>query len=113
MDSSYTGEIILLIILIMLSGFFSMSETALMSLSKIRIRHMKEEGIKGAKLVDKLLEDPNKLLGAILIRMATHTRDFSHELVVRDSQHIKKSICRDRQETYPILLELLGTRKAN
>ena len=67
MDSSYTGEIILLIILIMLSGFFSMSETALMSLSKIRIRHMKEEGIKGAKLVDKLLEDPNKLLGAILI----------------------------------------------
>ncbi|SFU85804.1 protein of unknown function DUF21 [Clostridium sp. DSM 8431] len=83
MDSSYTGEIILLIILIMLSGFFSMSETALMSLSKIRIRHMKEEGIKGAKLVDKLLEDPNKLLGAILIRMATHTRDFSHELVAK------------------------------
>ena len=48
-----------------------------------------------------------------LIRMATHTRDFSNELVVRDSQHIKKSICRDRQETYPILLELLGTCKAN
>lgn len=67
MDSSYTREIILLIILLILSGFFSMSETALMSLSKIRIRHMTEEGIKGAKLVEKLLEDPNKLLGAILI----------------------------------------------
>lgn len=44
-----------------------MSETALMSLSKIRIRHMVEEGVKGAKLVEKLIEDPNKLLGAILI----------------------------------------------
>ena len=50
-----------------MSGFFSMSETALMSLSKIRIRHMVEEGVKGAKLVEKLIEDPNKLLGAILI----------------------------------------------
>lgn len=44
-----------------------MSETALMSLSKIRIRHMVEEGVRGAKLVEKLIEDPNKLLGAILI----------------------------------------------
>uniref|UniRef100_UPI002632915F HlyC/CorC family transporter n=1 Tax=Clostridium sp. TaxID=1506 RepID=UPI002632915F len=45
----------------------SASETALMSLSKIRIRHMVDEGIKGAKLLEKLLEDPNKLLGGILI----------------------------------------------
>ncbi len=44
-----------------------MSETALMSLSKIRIRHMVDEGVKGAKLVEKLTADPNKLLGAILI----------------------------------------------
>ncbi|MEN8435826.1 CNNM domain-containing protein [Clostridium septicum] len=50
-----------------MSGFFSMSETALMALSKIRIRHMVEEGVKGAKLVEKLTEEPNKLLGAILI----------------------------------------------
>lgn len=44
-----------------------MSETALMSISKIRIRHMVEEGVKGAKLLEKLLENPNKLLSAILI----------------------------------------------
>lgn len=67
LDSSYTGQIVLLLILLVLSAFFSMSETALMSLSKIRIRHMVEEGVKGAKLVEKLIEDPNKLLGAILI----------------------------------------------
>ena len=67
MDPSYTGEVILLIILLVLSGFFSMSETALMSISKIRMRHMVEEGVKGARLLQKLLDDPNKLLGAILI----------------------------------------------
>lgn len=67
LDSSYTGQMILLLVLLVLSAFFSMSETALMSLSKIRIRHMVEEGVKGAKLVEKLIEDPNKLLGAILI----------------------------------------------
>jgi putative hemolysin len=44
-----------------------MSETALMALSKIRIRHMVDEGVKGAKLVEKLSEDPSRLLGAILI----------------------------------------------
>ncbi|WP_300347145.1 DUF21 domain-containing protein, partial [Clostridium sp.] len=59
----FTFQIMLLIILLILSGFFSASETALMSLSKIRIRHMVDEGIKGAKLLEKLLEDPNKLLG--------------------------------------------------
>ncbi|WP_196001846.1 hemolysin family protein [Clostridium sp. 1001271B_151109_B4] len=67
MEPSQVWQIIILIILLVLSGFFSMSETALMALSKIRIRHMVEEGVKGAKLVEKLIEDPNKLLGAILI----------------------------------------------
>ncbi|GAA0749263.1 hemolysin family protein [Clostridium sartagoforme] len=64
---SYTWQIVLLVILLLMSGFFSMSETALMALSKIRIRHMVEEGVKGAKLVERLAEDPSRLLGAILI----------------------------------------------
>lgn len=67
MDSSYTVQLIVLLILLALSAFFSAAETALMSLSKIRIRHMVEEGVKGAKLVEKLTEDPNKLLGGILV----------------------------------------------
>ena len=67
MEPRQIWQIVAHIILLNLSGFFSMSETALMSLSKIRTRHMVEEGVKGAKLVQKLTEDPNKLLGAILI----------------------------------------------
>lgn len=63
----YTGQIIMLIILLLLSAFFSMSETALMALSKIRIRHMVEEEVKGSKILQRLVDDPGRLLGAILI----------------------------------------------
>ncbi|OJV64992.1 MAG: hemolysin [Clostridiales bacterium 38-18] len=50
-----------------MSAFFSASETALMSLSKIRIRHLMEEKVKGADVVNRLVENPNKLLGSILV----------------------------------------------
>lgn len=60
-------QIVMLVILIMASGFFSASETALMSLSRIRIRQMQEEGVKGVKLVEKLTENSGKLLGSILV----------------------------------------------
>ncbi|CZR96363.1 MULTISPECIES: HlyC/CorC family transporter [unclassified Clostridioides] len=60
-------QIIFLIVLLMGSAFFSASETALMSLSKIRIRYMQDEGVKGAKLVSSLIESPNKLLSSILV----------------------------------------------
>ena len=65
MDSSTSNSI--QIILLIGSGFFSASETALMSLSKIKMRHMEEDGVKGAKLVSTLIEDSNRLLTSILI----------------------------------------------
>lgn len=68
MDStSILIQTVLLIVLLVGSGFFSASETSLMSLSKIRIRHMQDEGVKGAKLVASLTEDSNRLLSSILI----------------------------------------------
>ena len=60
-------QIIILILLIFGSAYFSASETALMSLSKIRIRHMVEEEVKGAKLIQKLIQNPNSLLGTVLV----------------------------------------------
>ena len=59
--------IILLIILICGSAFFSASETALTSLSKIRLRNMVDENVKNADLIMKLLDDPNRLLSSILV----------------------------------------------
>ncbi|WP_040215175.1 HlyC/CorC family transporter [Clostridium polynesiense] len=67
MEPSSTWEIVSLIVLLCFSAFFSMSETALMSLSKIRIRHMVEENVKNAALVEKLVGNPHKLLGSILV----------------------------------------------
>lgn len=67
MDPNYTWQIISLVILIVLSSFFSMSETALMSLSRMRLRHMVEAEVPGAELVEKLTGNPNRLLGTILI----------------------------------------------
>ncbi|NLY44807.1 MAG: HlyC/CorC family transporter [Tissierella sp.] len=49
------------------SALFSASETALMSLSKIRVRQMVENKEKGGVRINKLLSDPSKLLSAILI----------------------------------------------
>lgn len=46
---------------------FSASETALTSLSTIRVQQMTEDKVKGIDWINKLLSDPNKLLSSILI----------------------------------------------
>lgn len=66
MDPSVT-QLIILSILILLSGFFSSAETALTTVNKLRIRSLAEEDNKKAIIVSKLIEDPAKMLSAILI----------------------------------------------
>jgi CBS domain containing-hemolysin-like protein len=61
------GEIILLVILIVLSAFFSASETALTSLSRLRVSRMVGQKLPGAKLVEQLKEKPSEFLSTILI----------------------------------------------
>jgi len=51
----------------MLSAYFSSSETGLMSINRYRLKHLSNEGNKGAKRVEILLERPDKLIGLILI----------------------------------------------
>ncbi len=58
------GSIILLIIL---SAYFSGSETAMMALNRYRLKHLSNEGHGGAKRASRLLERPDRLLGVILI----------------------------------------------
>ncbi|HIE55479.1 MAG TPA: DUF21 domain-containing protein, partial [Chromatiaceae bacterium] len=50
-----------LFLLIILSACFSGSETALMTLNRYRLRHLAEEGHKGAELAQKLLARPDRL----------------------------------------------------
>ena len=68
MDPSDTYQIIILLILLALSAFFSSNETALMSVNKIRLRSLADEGNKRAAMALDILENQTpKLLSAILI----------------------------------------------
>jgi CBS domain containing-hemolysin-like protein len=60
-------KIITLVLLIVLSGFFSGVETALFSLSRLRVKHLVRKGVRGAKAVEKLKDQPQKLLITILV----------------------------------------------
>jgi Mg2+/Co2+ transporter CorB len=57
----------ILVFLIILSGFFSSSETGLMSLNRYRLRHLEKSKHGGAMRASKLLERPDRLIGLILL----------------------------------------------
>ncbi len=60
-------KLIICIILILLSAFFSSAETALVSVNQLKLRTLSEAGNRRAKLVLKLTSDKSKLLSTILI----------------------------------------------
>jgi Mg2+/Co2+ transporter CorB len=51
----------------MISGYFSSSETGIMSINRIRLRHLEKENHRAAKRVSRLLRRPDRLIGLILI----------------------------------------------
>ncbi len=68
MDDISTGVLFsLLVLLIVISGYFSGSETGMMSLNRYKLRHLANHGHKGAKRVEGLLSRPDRLIGLILI----------------------------------------------
>ena len=64
---AYSVEIIILAILLVLSGFFSGSEVALVSLTKIKVERMFKEKRFGSAYVKKLKDNPQRMLATILI----------------------------------------------
>lgn len=67
MDPSVASQILILIVLLALSAFFSSSETALTTVNRIRIRTLIEEGNKKAITLGRVIENSGKMLSAILI----------------------------------------------
>jgi Mg2+/Co2+ transporter CorB len=57
----------LLGVLLVLSAFFSGTETALMSINRYRLRHRARHGSRPAKLAEALLQRPDRLIGLILL----------------------------------------------
>lgn len=60
-------RLVLVILLLSLSGFFSSAETALTTVSKMRIRTLAEAGDKKAITLMKVIENPGKMLSMILV----------------------------------------------
>jgi Mg2+/Co2+ transporter CorB len=56
-----------LVVLLIISGFFSIAETSMMAINRYRLKHMVNQGHGGAARVEELLRRTDKLLGAILI----------------------------------------------
>ena len=67
LDQSDVPQLIIVLCLLLMSAFFSSAETALTTVNKMKIKALTEEGHKNAKTVEKLIENPSKLLSAILI----------------------------------------------
>ena len=66
MDSTSALQLVALILLLVLSGFFSSAETSLTTISTIRLLSLAEQGNKRAQTVLKIRKDSGKMLSAIL-----------------------------------------------
>lgn len=67
MDPSDAIQLLILVLLLILSAFFSSAETALTTVNRIRMRSLAEDGNKRAATVLKILDHQDKMLSAILI----------------------------------------------
>lgn len=64
---STTALIITLVIMIVVSAYFSGSETGMMTLNRYKLRHLAKNGHRGARRVEKLLRRPDRLISLVLI----------------------------------------------
>jgi putative hemolysin len=67
MSNEHTVYFILIFICLLFSAFFSSAEVAIVSLSRIRVKHLVSQGVKWAGVVEKLREKPGIFLSAILL----------------------------------------------
>jgi len=67
MSGIETLYVVLLFVCLLLSAFFSISETAFIALQRIRVEHLVETKVTGAKRVASMIERPEKLLSTILL----------------------------------------------
>ncbi len=67
LDPSVIPQLLSLLVLLILSSFFSSAETAFVSVNQMRMRSLAESGNRKAQRVLAITEDPSKMLSAILI----------------------------------------------
>jgi len=67
MDSVNILYLVLALLCVLASAFFSSSETAFISLQKIRLKHMESQGIAGAGRVARILEKPERFISTVVL----------------------------------------------
>jgi Mg2+/Co2+ transporter CorB len=66
-DIPITALLIALAVCLLISAFFSISETSMMALNRYRLKHLAEQGHRGARLTQNLLSQIDRLLGVVLL----------------------------------------------
>ena len=66
-DPTLLWMLLSMLVMLLLSAYFSSTETAMMAVNRYRLRHLVKQQHKGAQRTDELLQRPDRLLGVILI----------------------------------------------
>ncbi len=66
-EISLHSLLVTFVVLLLVSAFFSISETSMMALNRYRLKHLARTGNRGAKLAAQLLAQTDKLLGVVLL----------------------------------------------
>jgi Mg2+/Co2+ transporter CorB len=66
-DASSVIQLVTLFILVLLSAFFSSAETAFLTVNRVKMRSLEEDGDKRAARVNKILDNYSKMISTILI----------------------------------------------
>jgi Mg2+/Co2+ transporter CorB len=61
-DIPLSAQLLALVVLLIISGFFSIAETSMMALNRYRLKHLVKLGHRGAKLAQELLARTDRLL---------------------------------------------------
>ena len=61
------SALIIIIATVLLTGFFAGSETAIISCSKVRLKHKAEKGVRRARILERLLENPELFFSVVLV----------------------------------------------
>lgn len=67
MDSDMIIQAVLVVLMVLLSAFFSSAETSMTTVNRIRIQALAESGDKRAVILEKIITDPSRMLSTILI----------------------------------------------
>ena len=67
LDTSSVIQFMILVFLLFLSAFFSSAETAITTVNKVKIKALAEHGSKRAQLLERIIQNPSKMLSTVLI----------------------------------------------